>query len=259
MNSALNEFLSNGVFAFILVFVRIGAAATIMPGIGDSLTPTRVRLYIALGLSLVLTPAVQQYLPSPIPPVGTLAVLIGMEFIIGMFIGTVARILITALDTAGMIISMQTGLGNAQLFNPALSSQGSLIGTVLSITGVVLIFASGLYKLLFMGMVGSYQLFPVGHIPDSGSMAEMISGAIASSFLIGVQISAPFLVIGLMLYIGMGVLSRLMPQLQVFMIAVPLQILLLLSLLATLLPIMMMFWMGKFEDGMVYFLSSSGG
>jgi flagellar biosynthetic protein FliR len=258
MEQTLNQFLTTGVFAFILVFVRIGAAMFIMPGIGDSFVTPRIRIFIALSMSLVLAPIVYPYLPNPIPPVTMLAVLIGMEFIVGLFIGTIARIFMSALDTAGMIMSMQSGLGNAQLFNPAFMSQGSLLGALLSISGVVLIFVTNLHHLLFLGLVGSYEMFPVGEVPDSGSMAELVTSAVASSFLIGVQISSPFLVVGLLMYIGMGVLTRLMPQVQIFMVAIPLQIAVSLITLALVVSAGLLFWLSRFEDSMMYFMSSAG-
>lgn len=253
--SLLEHFLVQGVFAFMLTFVRIGAAITIMPGVGDTFTPQQVRLYIALGLSLVLSPLVASYLPDPVPVTAVLFSLITMEFIVGLFIGTIARILMVALDTAGMVISMMSGLGNAQIFNPAFSTQGSLIGAMLSVTGVLLLFATNMHHLLFYGLVGSYELFPVGAIPDTGSMAELISRAVASSFMIGVQIAAPFMIIALLVYIGMGVLSRLMPQIQVFLLALPLQIMLSFVTLALVISVGLMFWLSRFEDGMVFFLS----
>lgn len=254
----LQDFLTNGVFAFILVFVRIGTALTVMPGIGDSFTPQQIRLYIALGVSLVLAPMVAPMLPDPIPGGFALLVLIIMEFIVGLFIGTIARIFMMALDTAGMIISMQSGLGNAQLFNPAIAAQGSLIGAFLSVTGVLILMAMKLHYLLLFGMVDSYQMFPVGGIPDAGSMADLMAQAISGSFLIAVQISAPFLIVGMIIYIGMGVLTRLMPQMQVFMIAMPVQILLSLMTLAVMLSAGLLFWAQRFEDSMVYFLQAGG-
>lgn len=255
MEQTLNTFLTTGVFAFILVFVRIGTAIAIMPGIGDSFVSPRIRLYIALGFALVLSPVVKPYIPSPIPPFMTLGVLIAMEFVIGMFFGTIARILMAALDTAGMIMSMQSGLGNAQLFNPAFSSQGSLLGAMLSMAGVVLLFVTNMHHLLFMGLVGSYQMFPVGSVPDAGSMAEMVSGAVSASFLIAVEIAAPFIVVGMLMYIGMGVLTRLMPQVQVFMIAIPMQIMVSLITLVLVVSAGLLFWLSKFEDGMMYFMT----
>ncbi|HEY8191563.1 MAG TPA: flagellar biosynthetic protein FliR [Alphaproteobacteria bacterium] len=252
----LQEFVTTGVFAFILTFARIGAAITIMPGVGDSLTPQNIRLYIALGLSLVLAPFVTKYLPSPVPGAAALLSLVTMEFIIGLFIGTMARIFMIALDTAGMIISMASGLGNAQLFNPGSSTQGSLIGAFLSMTGVTLLFVTDLHHLLFYGLVGSYELFPLGHVPDSGSMAEMMAEALSSSFMIAIEIAAPFLIISLLLYIGMGVLARLMPQVQVFLLAIPVQITLSLIMLSLVSSAMFLFWLTKFEESMVFFLSN---
>jgi len=253
--SLLEQFLVQGVFAFILTFVRIGAAVTIMPGVGDTFTPQQIRLYIALGLSLVLSPLVMEHLPSPVPQTAVLFTLIVMEFVIGIFIGTIARILIVALDTAGMVISMMSGLGNAQIFNPAFATQGSLVGALLSVTGVLILFATNMHHLLFYGLVGSYELFPVGAIPDPGSMAELMSRAISKSFMIGLQISAPFVIVSLLLYIGMGVLSRLMPQVQVFLLAIPLQIMLSFVTLMLVISVGMMFWVAEFEKGMVFFLS----
>lgn len=258
MEETLQSFLTQGVFAFMITFVRIGAALTIMPGVGDSFVPQNIRLYIALGISLVLMPLVSPYLPNPIPTTAGLLVLIGSEFIVGIFMGTVARIFMTALDTAGMIISMQSGLGNAQVFNPAMATQGSLVGALLSITGVVLIFVTNMHHLLIYGLIGSYEVFPVGAVPNSGDMADMLSKAIAGSFMVGVQISAPFIVLSMMLYIGMGVLSRLMPQVQVFMLSLPLQITLSLLTLVLMFSAGMLFWLTNFEEAMMFFFGSGG-
>ena len=254
----LETFLTSGIFAFILVFVRIGTAMMIMPGIGDSYVPSNIRLYIALGLSLVLAPVIQPFIPSPVPALPVLFSLIIMEFIIGLFIGTIARVLMAALDTAGMVISVSSGLANAQVFNPSSAGQGSIAGAFLSMTGVVLLFVTNLHHLLIYGLVESYHMFPVGGIPDTGSMAELMSRAVSVSFMTGFQMAIPFVIISMLLYIGMGVLTRLMPQIQVFILALPVQILLALITLGLALPAMLLFWMSKFEEGMVFFLSNGG-
>ena len=255
---SLEDFLVSGVFAFILIFVRMGTALMIMPGIGDSFVPQNIRLYIALGMSFVLMPIVQQNMPSPIPPLMDLFVLIGMEFIIGLFIGTVARILIAALDVAGMIISMTAGLANAQVFNPSSASQGSIVGALLSMTGVLLIFVTNLHHMMIHGLVESYNMFPIGDLPESGGMAQLISQAISVSFTVGFQLAAPFVVMAMMIYIGMGVLSRLMPQVQVFILALPVQIMVSMITLFFVFSAIMLFWVSKFEEGMFFFLTSAG-
>lgn len=255
MPLSLNDFLVSGVFTFILVFVRFGTAFMIMPGIGDSFVSARVRLLMALAITFALFPVLQPLMPNAGMSTFALLTLIIMEFIIGLFFGTVARIFMTALDTAGMVISIQSGLGNAQLFNPNLATQGSLMGAFMSVTGVVLLFATNLHHLLIMGVFESYQLFPVGAIPDTGSMADMMTRAVQASFTIGVKMAAPFIVITLLIYTGMGVLARLMPQVQVFLIALPIQILLALIMLTLILAAAFSFWLGQFEQGMIFFLS----
>jgi len=255
MENALADFLATGVLAFILTFVRMGTAIMIMPGVGDSFVNTRIRLLMALGISFVLFPIVTPYMPSPVPSTISLFSLITMEFIIGLFFGTIARIFMMALDTAGMVISIQSGLGNAQIFNPALSTQGSIIGAFLSVFGVLILFATNMHHLLFMGLIESYELFPVGAIPDTGSMAELMSRAVSQSFLIGVKIAVPFIMMTLMIYVGMGVLSRLMPQVQVFLLAIPVQILLALGALMLVLGAAATYWLTYFEQAMVYFLT----
>jgi flagellar biosynthetic protein FliR len=249
----LNEFLTSGVFAFMLTFVRIGSALTVMPGIGDSYTPANVRLYIALGLSLVLAPFVAPSMPAHVPTTGPLVVLIGSEMVVGLFFGTITRVLMSALDTAGMLISVQSSLGSAQLFNPALATQGSLIGTMLTILGVLVLFSTDLDHMLFYGLIGSYHIFPVGTIPDPGGMASMMARVVGEAFMVGVEISSPFIIVTMLIYIGMGVMTRLMPQMQVFTLAMPIQILVSLLTLVLTISASMLFWLNHFQDVMMYF------
>ena len=254
----LENFLTTGVFAFMIIFVRFGTALMIMPGIGDSFVPANVRLYIALGLSLVISPVLQHYLPSPVPPFNVMVTLLVVEFITGLFIGSIARILMMAMDTAGMLISLASGISNAQVFNPSLAVQGSVFGAFLSISGVTLLFVTDMHHLLIHGLVESYDMFPIGGIPDTGSMAQLMAKAVSASFMTGFQIALPFVIMALVMYVGMGVLTRLMPQLQVFMIAIPLQILLALITLAIVLSSIMLFFLSRFQDGMVFFLARGG-
>jgi len=252
--SLLEQFITLNVFAFIMTFVRIGTATMMMPGIGDSFVSGNIRLYFAMAFSVVLTPLVAVHLPSPIPAGPLFFFLIFIEFLIGALIGTVARILMSATDTAGMIISFQAGLSNAQLFNPQMAGQGSLIGAFMSVTAAVLLFTLNLHHLMIMGLVESYTRFPVGEIPDVGSMAEVITNMVATSFLIGCQMAAPFLILVTILYTAMGVLSKLMPQLQIFMIAMPVQILLSLLIMMGVLSAMLLYFVGAYRDALGTFL-----
>jgi flagellar biosynthetic protein FliR len=145
MQSILETFLTGGVFAFLLTFMRVGTAIMIMPGLGDSFISERIRLHMALGISFVMFPLVMIYMPPVIPEFYLLTALIVQELMIGLMIGTVARIFMTALDTAGMVISAQSGLANAQVFNPSMAAQGSLVGALISVTGVLVLFATNMH------------------------------------------------------------------------------------------------------------------
>jgi flagellar biosynthetic protein FliR len=259
MQSALEVFLTTSVLAFMLTFVRIGTAVMIMPGVGDSFVPQNVRLHIAVALAFVLYPLTMSYMPSPMPSTTGLLMLITMEFVIGVFFGSIARALMTATDTAGMIISISSGLGSAQLFNPSLAAQGSLIGAFMSVTGVTVLLMSNMHHLLFMGIVESYQLFPIGALPDAGSMADLFARTVSASFEIGIKIASPFIVMTLVIYVGMGVLSRLMPQVQVFQIALPIQILMSIVLMMLTLSAAMLYWLSQYQIGMEFFIRSAGG
>ena len=100
-----------------------------------------------------------------------------------------------------------------------------MVSTFLSLVGAVLVFESGLHHLAIGAIAGSYTLLPPNQVFPAGDMAEMVLGLVARSFALGLQLSAPFLVFGLVIYAMLGVLSRLMPQMQIFFLAMPVNIL----------------------------------
>lgn len=246
--------LSSQVFPFFLVFVRVGAAMMIMPGVGDGFVSPRVRLFIALTLTAVVTPAVMAGLPEAPANVTALSLVIAGETIIGTFLGLVARIMVAAVDVAGMIISFSMSFANAFVFNPALEAQGSMISNFLGILALTLIYLGDLHHLLILAVADSYTLFIPGQVPPGGDMAEMISRLVADAFALGLRMAAPFVTLGLVFYLGLGVLARLMPQVQVFFVAMPMNIMLGLIVMTLVLSGAMTFWLQEFQDVLIGFL-----
>jgi flagellar biosynthetic protein FliR len=218
------------VFAFLLTFARVGAMVMLMPAIGEMAVPVRVRLALALAVSFVMVP-----LASPMPAIPeqpfSLAVVVGSEVLIGLMIGMIARLVMSALQVAGSTIAMQTGLGFVQAIDPTFGVQGAIIGSFLSLLAVTVIFVSGLHVLLFDAIVRSYAVFVPGAPLPLNDISTLVLDTIAASFALGIQLSAPFLVFGLVFNLGAGVLSKLMPQLQIFFVAMPASIILGLALL----------------------------
>lgn len=255
MESLLQQLVVGQVYAFMLVFVRVGTAMMIMPGIGDGFVPEKVRLLFALAFSTIITPVLAPTLPEfSVAGPQFLLLLVG-EFIMGMFIGSIARIFMAALDTAGMLMSMQIGLANAQIFNPAFATQGSIMGAFLSITGALLLFATNLHHVLLSAIVDSYQTFPPGSVNSamSGDMAQAVSTAVTRAFAIGFHLSMPFIIVTTMIYVAMGVLARLMPQLQVFLLSMPLQIIVGLITFIIAISAGMLYWLGEYQSALGLF------
>ncbi|MBV8651241.1 MAG: flagellar biosynthetic protein FliR [Alphaproteobacteria bacterium] len=220
----LAEFLPANLFAVMIVFVRTGAAFMLLPGFGDLYVPKRYRLLLALVFSGLIASALAPILPAQPDSPSQLAVMILGEILIGFFLGTTARILIGTLETAGMLISFQLGLSAAQVFNPALSQQSAIASSFLTVLGTLLILVTNTHYLLLRGIVGSYDLFPPGIFPAVEDLSNSISRIVAISFQLAAELAAPLIVIGTVFFVAMGLLARLMPQLQVFFVTLPVQI-----------------------------------
>lgn len=251
----ISQIITQQIFAWLLVFSRIGSAFMVMPTIGDAFVPTRVRLLVSLTICFLVTPVLAPTLPkSPESPLALL-VLLNQEIILGLFLGTIPRIMMGTLEVAGMVIATTTGLANAQVFNPALATQGSLPGSLLGWLGLLLIFATDLHHLLITAVVDSYSLFKPGASLPVQDMTTTIVRVVADSFNLGARMSAPFLLVGLMFALALGILSKLTPQIQVFFIFTSTQIMLGLILFALTLSAMMVFWLTYFEDSVIRFLA----
>jgi flagellar biosynthetic protein FliR len=251
----LNALLTGGVFSLILVFARVGSALLLLPGFGDGYVPGRIRLLLALGFSVVIAPMLGNKLPAAPGGPAALLVLVGIEVVIGLFLGTIARILVNALEVGGQIVAQQIGLASAALFNPQMATQTSLPGNFLSMAAVLLIFITDLDHMLLRALIDSYDVFPVGPGIPVDDMSKVVARAVGQSFLIGVEIAAPFLLVGLLLFSGLGLLARLMPQIQIFFVAMPLQVGIGLAIFGAVLPVVLLFWLERFQTGMTSLLT----
>lgn len=247
--------LSGSLLVFLLVFSRTGAMVMLLPAIGDVAVPARVRLVLALAISYALVPVVASTYP-PVSPQSAmqLTLLIAQETTAGVLIGTMSRIIISALSTAGFLIATQIGLAYAQTLDPTQGQQGAIVSTFFSLLGTVLIFATDLHHLAIGAIQGSYTLIPPGAALPTADMAELAIRLTSGAFALGLQLAAPFLVFGFVVYAAVGILARLMPQLQVFFIAMPINILAGLFLLMLLLGSLMTLFLNFYAEQMGAFL-----
>lgn len=196
----------------------------IFPALSDISVNMRFRLMLAVMVSLAMFPILEPQLPL-LPENSTLLLqYVFAEFVMGVIMGISARLFMNALQIAGEVIAFTSGLQASTLFDPSIGGQTSAPSLFLSIVGAMLVLALNLHHMAIQGVMESYQVFPVGEIPLWGDSALAVARVLTDAFAIGVKMAAPVMVIGFLTYVGFGVFNRLIPQIQVFFVALPLNI-----------------------------------
>jgi flagellar biosynthetic protein FliR len=245
MMGLLADVTAAALYGGFLVFARVAAAFMLLPGFGETHLPSRIKLVAALLVATVMAGSVPGR-PDLVPMPATMVGQVGAEIVVGILLGTVTRTLFNALHVAGTVIAQQSGLG--MIVPTGIEPEGvSAVAQVLLLGAISLIFALNLDHQLLLAIRDSYTLFPLGQLPDPGSMAQHVTRTVSDAFSLGVRLSLPFLVIGFVLYAGLGVINRAMPQMMVFFVAAPAFTIIGLTLLAITLPMVLWTWVGAFE------------
>ncbi len=243
----LSEAVTGELAAYAIVFCRLGAAMMFLLGFGDSAVNARSRLVLALAVTFVMGGVFGEG-SHLISGFWTAVSAVISEIVIGLFIGLAGRLTITALQSAGSIIAAQISLSNALSTDLVSAQQGSLPANFLTIVGVMLLFATDLHHLLLAGVAHSYETFPIATAPQWDGFAEAVATIVSEGFSIALALAAPFILVGITVSLGMGLLARLMPQVQVFFIIMPLQITVGLGLLALTLSAGMHWYLQRFVE-----------
>lgn len=228
------------------IFTRLSALAFFLPGLGERTVPIRVRLAVAMAMTLVLTPAVAG---EAVPPVtaSQAAFLLAAEAVAGALLGFSIRIAIFTLQTAGTIASQSLSLG--QLFTTSMEFQPEPpIATLLMMAGVVLAVSSGLHFEAVRVLILSFDVMPLGVFPGSSETGEWAADRAAFSFAAALSLAMPFVVLGFIYNLAIGAANRAMPQLMVAFVGIPAITLAGLVLLAMAAPVILGAWMDLFQD-----------
>ncbi|MDB5417080.1 MAG: fliR [Phenylobacterium sp.] len=236
-----------------LIFARLGSIVMLIPGVGETFVPARVRLGFAFLFAIVLFPILAATAP-PVPTVvsGAAGAII-KEVLIGLMMGAILRLFMTSLSTAGEIVSIQTTLSFAQTANPTEAQPSPSLGTFLGLLGLLLIMTTNLHHLFIGAIVKSYAIFPFTRAVPVADAGQLAIETVSRSFGLGLQLSAPVLVFSLVFSIATGLVARVMPQFQVFFVATPLQVLLGLSVFALSLGSIGMVWVDRYAQLLVPF------
>lgn len=220
-----------------VVFLRVGAAAMLLPAFGEQVVPMRLRLVAALALTVLLVPLVLPAFPDPAPsPTWFLLT----ETIIGLAAGAVLRFMAMALQIAGSIAAQATSL--AQIYGGQAAEPMPAIGHVMFLGGLALLTATGLHVKLVAYMALSYDLMPPGRLPLPGDLLQWGVGRASQAFALAFSLAAPFVLASVVYNLALGVINRAMPQLMVAFVGAPAITAGALGLLALTLPAVLLAW-----------------
>ncbi|SIQ99591.1 MULTISPECIES: flagellar biosynthetic protein FliR [Acidiphilium] len=240
--------LTNTVFDFLIVFVRVSSMVMVLPGLGASTVPAMAKIGISLALTTIIAPLVAAALP-PMPQTPALLVaMIVEQLVVGITIGWLVNTILYALPIAGQAISYQIGLSSVLLPSTDMGAESTLVSSIFSMLLPVLFFSSTLMIVPIIALVHSFHRIPTDFIGQSHGVGlmvlliKLVIKSVAFEFLLATQIAAPFLAIGMIWQAGLALMAKASPQMQIFFVAAPLQILVGLGMLAALLGPILATW-----------------
>lgn len=222
MIEALEQLLSLtqiGLMAGFVVFLRVGSAMTMLPAFGENSVPQRVRLGIALALTLALVPVVTEQLPRSTDLTALLGLFLAGEVVVGLAMGFMVRLFIMALQVAGSMAAQSTSL--SQIFAGAGVEPQPAIGHILVVSGLALATMLGLHVKLVAYFAMSYEMFPIGALPDKTVLTDWGVLRVARAFALAFSLAAPFVIASLIYNVALGVINKAMPQLMVAFVGAP--------------------------------------
>jgi flagellar biosynthesis protein FliR len=228
------------------VFARIGPMFALLPAFGERVVPMRIRLVLALVMTAVVAPAVAHRVPvPPDSPIGLLLFL-ASETLVGLLLAIGLRLMVMALQIAGMIAAQSTSL--AQFFGGAGVDPQPAFSQVLVMAGLAALVVTGLPQRLAEFIVLSYDLFDPGRWPDPAAVADWGTGRVSHAFALAFSLSAPFVIASALYNTALGAINRAMPQLMVAFVGAPALTWGGLALMVVAAPLMVGTWLSVFAD-----------
>jgi flagellar biosynthetic protein FliR len=216
--SWLASFSLAPVFAFVFVLSRVSGLMMTAPTFTGSYIPRQVRVFLAVGIALVILPT-QWSTPFDAPTnVVDFAVLIAGELLTGMAIGLGVAILAAGLQLAGQIIAQMSGMALADVLNPGSETDLPVFSSMLYMVTLAVFLVIGGHRALVDALLGTFQVFPIGHGGATGALGETLSSLMSESFSLGVRAAAPAMVALLLATLVLGLIGRTLPQLNILVL-----------------------------------------
>jgi flagellar biosynthesis protein FliR len=231
----LNELAGNELAGFILVLARVGPLFLLAPPFASPLVPPRVRGIIAVGISIGLAPIALQGQHIPTDPF-TLAALILEGMLVGLGFAFSFAVLFAAVESAGSLADLGAGFSYGNLINPVSGGESGPITHVYSLLGIAVFLVIGGEGWVLRGLARTFALVPLTSAPRITTLVAGAEQVFATVFTSAVEIAAPVLIALMITDVAFGVVSRVVPQLNVFAVGFPAKVAVALLLVGASLP-----------------------
>lgn len=209
---------------FLICLARIAAMFAVIPVFSGSQIPPQLRIGVAVLFAMLTYPVVKDYLPQESFTILGFGLVVSGEVILGLLVGFLAQLVFMAAEFAGSLIGYQMGFAAANIYDPSTQSHVALISRFQGIFAILLFLSLNIHHLFLRAIVSSFEMLPPGKLNLSGGAIPMIIEVANHSLILSVRLVAPILVLLILSTLTLGIMSRVFPQLNVFMISFPVNI-----------------------------------
>jgi flagellar biosynthetic protein FliR len=235
MTLPLLEALLPRIDLILLMWIRVMGLFTTAPVWSNRQVPIQVRVALSFAIGLLLHGLIPQ--PAPVVNLIQLVPLALKELLVGMLIGFVVAMAFAAFQFAGELLDINIGFTMMNVLDPVTNTQSPLLGNFLYILALLVFFTINGHHMLFRALLDSYQVVPVDGAALTGALTEHLVQSAAKIFAIGLQVAIPVLAALLLTAVALGIINRTVPQMNVFVVGLPVQLFVGTALLAVILPL----------------------
>lgn len=212
------------VIFFMLVLSRVAGIFAALPVFGGRRLPTRIKVVTIFMITLVCFPALSVSMPQVPTDAFSLALLALSELMIGLTLAFITQIIFAAVEFSGQIIGMQMGLTISSILDPSQGTQTQIMSVIQTLFATLMFMALNIHHLFIRAIIDSFKVIPLGGWHLNGELISFLVQRTADIFIIGIRLAAPVMVALLLTTVALGIMARAFPQMNVFMISMPLNI-----------------------------------
>jgi flagellar biosynthetic protein FliR len=186
--------------------------------------PLNIKVIIIMMITLVCFPALSITAPQVPTDVFTLALLVMREVLVGITLGFITRIIFSAVEFSGQIIGMQMGFTISSIIDPSQGTQTQIMSVVQTLLATLMFLSMNIHHLFIRTIVDSFRIIPLGGWHLNAEIISFLVKGTSEIFILGIRLAAPVMVALLLTSVTLGIMARAFPQMNIFMVSMPLNI-----------------------------------